>query len=145
MKFEIFSLKGCTTKMKTVLGDSYRYGNVYGTLFIDGDLSDQYFEIWTLKVWHSICLVVNTPKKELKLYIDGSKTIHISDYNGFLKHASGDITLMKDKWNKKIQSDLADFQLWNEEKSEDFMKAYASCSTNETGNKIAGAAMKTGF
>ena len=97
-QIEILSLmSGCTSYMKTQLGNDYRRGNVYGTLFHpSGNVGDQFFEVWTLGIWHSFCITTSKNRGFLNLYIDGREEVKISNYTGFLMNSSPKIILLSD-------------------------------------------------
>ena len=60
LNFYSFLYIGCTDFMTKALGNDYRRGSVYGTLFVvPGESGDQLFEVWTLGIWHSFCILTS--------------------------------------------------------------------------------------
>ena len=112
-------LLGCTSQLKSLVGNDFRFGNVNGMILIN-DFLEEVFEIWTLTDWNSICLSINPIKMTLKLLLNGKSVVDSTKY--FLNSPIEKILLMKDFQQKPIRSHLSDAQLWNEEKSEAFIK-----------------------
>ena len=109
--------------MRTKLGDKYSYGNAYGAIFDPTNSGDKFFEIWTLEIWHSFCLIANT--KILEVYVDGNLAVSDSSYSGFLKQSENNIQI-QDVTNL-INYEITDWNIWKETKTYDFIQDFASC------------------
>ena len=117
--------------MKNALGDSYFLGNVYGTLLNDAG-SNEYFDVWTPRAWHSICISLN--KKKLHVFVDDLLVVKSSLKFDFFSVFTGNVTLMKDFQNNTIRSKISDVQIWKKQKLHDFIKKWSKCKTNEEGD-----------
>ena len=124
--------------MKTQLGNDYRKGNVYGTLFyVPGNIGDKFFEVWTLGIWHSFCITASKSKGFLNLYIDGRQEVKISNYTGFLMNSSSMIILLSDvRGASNLKTDITDVNLWKGVKDENFLQKWGNCESNEEGDII---------
>ena len=129
---------GCTDYMKTVLGNDYRTGNVYGTLYyLPGNVGDKFFEVWTLGIWHSFCIIISKTSGFVTLYLDGVKEIEIDEYTGFLKNAASNIILLNDIKGKQIvKTAITDVNIWKEVKEVSFIKKWSECESEEEGDYL---------
>ena len=118
--------------MKSELQNDYRKGNVYGTLFnLAGNTGDQFFEIWTLGIWHSFCITSSTNKGFMKLYIDGKVEVELDTKSDFLLNSASNLILLNDaRGNKTTRTDLTDVNIWKGIKEESFIKKWSECVTN---------------
>ena len=121
--------------MTKALGNDYRRGSVYGTLFVvPGDSGDQLFQVWTLGIWHSFCILTSTTKGFLKLFIDGKIEVEIN-YSGFLRNSASNITLLNDARGKKIaRTDLTDVNIWRGIKETSFIEKWSECEIDKEGD-----------
>ena len=95
---------GCTDYMKSELGDKYRFGNIYGTLFDSiGNHDDKYFDVWTMSVWNSFCITGSNNKKSLRVYVNGRIVLQYKDYPGYLRRTRDNIKLMKNLKNDELE------------------------------------------
>ena len=67
-----------TDFMKDKLGDQYVHGRVYG--FMIYDKSGQFFDIWTLGEWHSLCWVSSKIENSQHLYLDGKLVVNLRNH-----------------------------------------------------------------
>ena len=118
--------------MRTKLGDKYSYGNAYGAIFDPTTSGDKFFDIWSLGIWHSFCLIANT--KILEVYVDGNLAVSDSSYSGFLKQSEKNIQI-QDVTNL-INYEITDWNIWKETKTYYFIQDFASCQTSEEGNVL---------
>ena len=112
--------------MKNVLGDSYFLGNAYGTILLD---SYDFFDVWTPRTWHSVCLTYT--KRKLKLFVDDKIVVNISLKFDFFSVYSGNVILMKDFQNQTIKSKMTDIQIWRKAKTYEFIKKWVECQKEE--------------
>ena len=128
---------GCTNHMKEMLGNDYRKGNVYGTLFyVPDNIGDHFFEIWTPGVWHSFCTTASKSRGFMNLYIDGKQEIGIDNYTGFLMNSIHNIILLHDELDVKIKSDITDVNIWKGVKDESFLQKWSVCESDEEGDYL---------
>ena len=122
--------------MKSQLGNDYRKGNVYGTLFyVPGNIGDQFFEVWTLGIWHSFCITTSKNRGFLNLYIDGRQEVKISNYTGFLMNSSSKIILLSDVLGtRNVKTDITDVNIWKRVRDENFLQKWGNCESNEEGD-----------
>ena len=68
----------------------------------------------------------------MKVYIDGKLVLTDENYSGFISQAKESIKF-KDE-TMKLNYKVTDFNIWNDTKSENFLKSFSTCQTVEEGN-----------
>ena len=118
--------------MKKQRGKKYRHGKVYGFIVIEDEMPN-YFDVWTLEEWHSVCMTVGS--NGLHLYIDNVLIVNMTQYRNNL--TQGNVQLFKSfsKSHHMVNTEVTDLNVWNDAKSSDFIRKWSDCSNYRVSSK----------
>ena len=124
--------------MKKQLGDKYRSGDAY--FAFSTPEKDNFCKSVTIAVgiWHTVCITTENLSTKLKVFVDNTLVAFVEDFNNQEhKFGNGNIFLfgLGDD-DGSAEFGIADFNIWKEPKSTDFIEKWTNCDFASEGNYI---------
>ena len=126
-----------TDFIKDKLGGQYQHGRVYG--FMISEKSGEFFDIWTLGEWHSLCWVSSKVENSQRLYLDGKLVVNLRNHTMNPSPQNVQVLLpyvMNDRISHTTSTEITDLNIWNRTKTQNNLLKWSKCEEREEGNLI---------
>ena len=125
---------GCTEYFKSIIGDEWKYGRIYG-MFIHPDTGYKFYPPWKLNQWENFCMLVNASNNHIQIY--NRKLLIFESKENIETYKNGDIVLLNYKDGSKrspMHGAITDVNVWNKILSKEDIENWTDCKDPGGGN-----------